>query len=93
MGEVSNLSPPKPLADHHDIESFTSGEPSLDDWLRRRAQANQMSGATRSYVVCAGNARVIAYYALASGVVTVADALAASNGICRTHYRSSCWLA
>jgi len=74
MGEVSYLSPPQPLADNHDIETFTSGESSLDDWLRRRAQANQVSGATRTYVVCEGNARVIAYYALASGVVTVASA-------------------
>lgn len=74
MGEVKSLSPPVALADSHDIESFKSGESSLDDWLRRRARANQVSGATRTYVVCEGNARVIGYYALASGVVTVTSA-------------------
>jgi GNAT superfamily N-acetyltransferase len=73
MGEVSRLLPPEPLADRHDIGDFTSGETSLDDWLRRRARANQVSGATRTYVVC-GNKGVIAYYALASGVVTVENA-------------------
>ncbi len=41
MGEVSYLSPPEPLADNHDIESFASGEPSLDDWLRRRARGER----------------------------------------------------
>jgi GNAT superfamily N-acetyltransferase len=65
-----SLSPPEPLADHHQVEDFTSGEPSLDDWLKRRARANQTSGASRTYVVCE-EAKVIGYYALASGAVTV----------------------
>jgi GNAT superfamily N-acetyltransferase len=64
------LSPPQPLADHHELADFDSGEPSLDDWLKRRARANQVSGASRTYVV-SDDHRVIAYYALASGAVTV----------------------
>jgi GNAT superfamily N-acetyltransferase len=67
------LSPPEPLADHHEIQEFNSGEASLDDWLRRRARANQASGASRTYVVCEQK-RVIGYYALASGAVTVESA-------------------
>jgi GNAT superfamily N-acetyltransferase len=66
------LSPPVPLADPHRFEDFNSGEASLDDWLKRRARANQASGATRTYVACEGE-RVIAYYALASGAITVAS--------------------
>jgi GNAT superfamily N-acetyltransferase len=73
MGEISGLLPPEPLADHHDIGDFRSGEASLDDWLKRRARANQVSGASRTYVVCEEE-RVIGYYALASGVVTVESA-------------------
>ena len=73
MGEVNSPLPPEPLADYHDIGNFSSGEAALDDWLRRRARANQVSGATRTYVVCEEK-RVIAYYALASGVVTVESA-------------------
>ena len=73
MGEISGLRPPEPLAAQHDIGHFRSGEASLDDWLKRRARANQVSGASRAYVVCDGN-RVIGYYALASGVVTVESA-------------------
>ena len=64
------LSPPEPLADHHELRNFDCGEPSLDDWLKRRARANQVSGASRTYVVSDDN-RVIAYYALASGAVTM----------------------
>jgi predicted N-acetyltransferase YhbS len=70
---TGKLSPPEPLAEHHEIQEFNSGEASLDDWLRRRARANQASGASRTYVVCEQK-RVVAYYALASGAVTVESA-------------------
>jgi GNAT superfamily N-acetyltransferase len=72
------LSPPEPLADHHELGDLDSGEPSLDDWLTRRARANQVSGASRTYVVSHDN-RVIAYYALASGAVTVGTATGRSR--------------
>jgi predicted N-acetyltransferase YhbS len=73
MGEIGGLLPPVPLADDHDIADFHSGEVSLDDWLKRRARANQKSGASRTYVLCKKKS-VIGYYALASGVVTVGSA-------------------
>ena len=73
MGEVSRLTPPASLANHHELDEFLSGEASLDDWLRRRARTNQVSGASRTYVVCDGS-RVVGYYALASGVITVESA-------------------
>lgn len=62
------LSSPEPLNDEHQTGSFDSGEPVLDDWLRRRARANHASGASRTYVACEGEA-VVAYYALASGAI------------------------
>jgi len=70
MGEVGQVLPPAPLADGHDLAEFRSGEASLDDWLKRRARANQASGASRTYVVCQDR-RVIAYYALASGSISL----------------------
>ena len=63
------MEPPEPLADYHQVEDFTSGEASLDNWLKRRARANQMGGASRTYVVCE-EAKVRGYYALASGALT-----------------------
>jgi GNAT superfamily N-acetyltransferase len=66
----ARLSPPAPLADHHQLDDFSSGEASLDDWLKRRARANQASGASRTFVVCDGE-KVGGYYAVASGAVTV----------------------
>jgi GNAT superfamily N-acetyltransferase len=68
------LQPPAPLDASHDLSSFSSGTATLDDWLRRRALVNQESGATRTFVVCAEENRVIAYYALASGGVAATHA-------------------
>lgn len=66
------LSSPEPLTADHEIDAFDSGQAALDNWLRRRALANQSSGASRTYVVCEGK-RVVAFYALASGAIAQAD--------------------
>lgn len=67
------LSAPEPLAEHHQLDDFTSGVASLDDWLKRRARANQASGASRTFVACDG-LRVFGYYALAAGALDTAQA-------------------
>jgi GNAT superfamily N-acetyltransferase len=64
---------PEPLADHHDLAAFQSGETVLDEWLRRRARANQAGGASRTYVLCRGE-RVLGYYSLASGAIALVEA-------------------
>jgi GNAT superfamily N-acetyltransferase len=45
------------------------GFPPRSEWLQRRALANQISGASRTFVACDSN-RVVAYYALASGAIS-----------------------
>ena len=67
------ISAPQPLADHHQLVDFDSSEPSLDDWLKRRAAKNQANGSSRTYVVCEG-AAVIGYYCLAAGAIGHAEA-------------------
>ena len=52
MGEVGGLVSPQPLADYHEVEGFRCGEDSLDNWLLRKARANQLCGASRTYVAC-----------------------------------------
>lgn len=65
---------PVPLDDSHQFDEFASGTPSLDDWLIRRALANQNNGASRTFVLCK-DGKVVAYYALASSSITCADAV------------------
>lgn len=60
------LSAPAPLADPHQLDGFFCGEASLDDWLKRRARANQANDASRTFVIADGPA-VVGYYCLAAG--------------------------
>jgi GNAT superfamily N-acetyltransferase len=70
---VIALSAPTLLTDGHDLAAFDSGVASLDEWLKRRARANQASGASRSYVVAQGSV-VVGYYCLASGAIAMIEA-------------------
>jgi GNAT superfamily N-acetyltransferase len=67
------FSAPAPLSECHHLDQFECGQPTLDDWLRRRALANQASGASRIFVTCRG-VQVVGYYALAAGAVTSHEA-------------------
>ena len=73
MSGADDIGAPEKLRLDHDASSFDSGTPALDDWPRRRAWPNQESGASRTYVIRAGN-RVVGYYALAAGAVARAQA-------------------
>lgn len=68
------LSRPEPLAEIHELNDFFSGVSSLDEWLKRRARANQVSGASRTFVVAVDH-KVVGYYALASGAIATADSV------------------
>jgi len=45
------VGPPEPLSASHRLDEFECGEAVLDDWLKRRALANQATGASRTFVV------------------------------------------
>ncbi|MDD2676382.1 MAG: GNAT family N-acetyltransferase [Methylacidiphilaceae bacterium] len=65
----SPLSAPQPLSAAHRVGDFSCGEPVLDEWLKRRAMANQQSGASRTFVVVDPDNGVQGYYAMAAGAV------------------------
>ena len=64
------ISAPQTLAADHLLNKFECGEPSLNDWLKRRALANQLNGASRTFVVADQDKRVYGYYAVAAGAVS-----------------------
>lgn len=64
------LSAPVPLSATHILDNFACGEASLDDWFKRRALTNQLSGASRTFVVTDQQGRVYGYYAMAAGAVS-----------------------
>ena len=67
------LSCPILLTKDHQLDDFSCNVDSLNDWLKKRAYQNQLSGASRTYVVLEGK-RVIGYYCLASGALELNDA-------------------
>ena len=64
------LSAPQPLAATHLTGDFECGEPALDEWLKRRAMTNQLTGASRTFVVVDEQHRVRGFYAMAAGAVS-----------------------
>ena len=64
-----DLSAPIPVSVDHELVSFESGEPSLDEWLKKRAIKNQASGASRCFVLC-NDKKVIGYYSLSAGAIS-----------------------
>jgi GNAT superfamily N-acetyltransferase len=59
---------PAALSDAHQLDAFRCNEPDLEIWLKQRARRNQLEGASRTFVVCAGD-EVVGYYCLAAGAV------------------------
>jgi GNAT superfamily N-acetyltransferase len=69
---VTGYSVPRPISETDDAATFDSGEPTLDDYLRTRALANHVGGASRCYVTCR-DGQVVGYYAMAAGAVSHAN--------------------
>ena len=61
---------PEPLTGAHLLNDFECGEPALDEWLKRRAMNNQVTGASRTFVIVDEEERVHGYYAMAAGAVS-----------------------
>ena len=68
------ISAPVPLTPEHHLQAFACGEPVLDEWLKRRAMANQINGASRTFVAVDNERHVLGYYALAAGAVSHQEA-------------------
>jgi GNAT superfamily N-acetyltransferase len=66
--DQNRIRPPEKLTSTHQIEDFDSGIEPLDSWLKRRALGNEAEGASRTYVVCAGDV-VVGYYCLSNGAI------------------------
>lgn len=65
------ISAPEPLHAGHILASFCCGVDSMDNWLKQRAMKNQATGASRTFVCCDSDLKVMAYYSLASSAVTM----------------------
>ena len=62
------LASPEPIRSEHVTADFSSGEPSLDSWLRSHALAAATMRTANTFVVCRAD-KVAGYYSLANGAV------------------------
>jgi hypothetical protein len=78
---LTDLHRPEPLAPtRHDRSSFDSGEPALDEWLRRYAGQNRRRHTAATWVIATPEDRVAAYASLA---MTAIDRSAAPAPVAR----------
>lgn len=83
------LAPPTLLTEAHDASAFDSGEPALDEWLRRRALDNLRAAASRTYVVCPREeSRIAGYFALSMGQILAREATGSMRRNMPTHIPS-----
>ena len=72
---MSTFERPRPITDSDDVSGFDCGQPSLNEWLFRRAVRNEQSGASRTFVTFEfGSGRVAGYYSLAAGSIEAGSA-------------------
>jgi len=67
---VVQLGVPCALASGHRVDDFRCSALALTRWLQERAHRNQVSEASRCFVVCDAQQNVLGYYALAAGAVS-----------------------
>ncbi len=72
MGVIPN--PPTQIEQEHNLESFCSGRPALDEWLKRTALQARYSGTAATFVLTNPEGQVLGYYSLATGSINQRDA-------------------
>ncbi|WP_084312248.1 GNAT family N-acetyltransferase [Desulfobulbus elongatus] len=65
---MGKLTAPAPIEAVHTADNFDCGISSLNQWIRQQALKNELSGASRTFVVCIEK-EVVGYYALATGSI------------------------
>jgi ribosomal protein S18 acetylase RimI-like enzyme len=63
----------EPLGKYHDPATFSSGQPDIDDWFRRRASQDEWRNVARVFVAADDELGVIGFYSLSSYTLALDD--------------------
>jgi len=66
---VGESSAPTQVSDKHKTNNFSSGELTLDEWLKRKALKNSINDASHTFMVGDKKLNVAGYYCLSAGSV------------------------
>ena len=65
---MERIATPRLLEAEDDASHFDCGVAALNEWLKKRALVNHLSGASRSYVITESR-RIVAFYCLSAGAI------------------------
>jgi predicted N-acetyltransferase YhbS len=71
----SHLTKPRLLADADDLSFFASTNQEMNDWLQKHAWNNQLSGASKTYIIATNEGQIVGYYSIAAGAVARQSAI------------------
>jgi ribosomal protein S18 acetylase RimI-like enzyme len=63
----------EPLGKQHDRSAFTSSQPDIDDWFRRRASQDERRNIARVFVAMDHERSVVGFYSLSSYTLALDD--------------------
>jgi GNAT superfamily N-acetyltransferase len=67
---MADVAPPRPLSETDDVSRFDCGQDSMNEWLRRHALNNHLSGLSRVTVLTArSSSEIVAYVTLSSAQI------------------------
>lgn len=67
---MAEITPPRPLAETDDRNSFDCGRDSMNLWFRRHGWANHAAGLSRANVICdAKTGQIVGYVTLSAGQI------------------------
>lgn len=67
---MAEITPPRPLAETDDRNSFDCGRESMNLWFRRHGWANHAAGLSRANVICdAETGQIVGYVTLSAGQI------------------------
>jgi GNAT superfamily N-acetyltransferase len=63
----------EPLGKRHDRATFSSGQPDIDDWFRRRASQDEKRNVARVFVTIDDDLGIIGFYSLSSYTLALTE--------------------
>jgi ribosomal protein S18 acetylase RimI-like enzyme len=63
----------EPLGKRHDRATFSSGQPDIDDWFRRRASQDEKRNVARVFVAIDDDLGIIGFYGLSSYTLALTE--------------------
>lgn len=63
----------EPLGKQHDRATFSSGQPDIDDWFRRRASQDERRNVARVFVAVDDDLGVVGFYSLSTYTLALND--------------------